>query len=216
MQLLNRVTPTGSLVSAPGTRGLLMGNRGTLGSRQYELAQPHKNGKPWIACVLKDKNGFAIPDSGQAYTKLFFLDEVTAFAAGHRPCGQCQNKRYRLLVETWKQACGIKTGTLDEHLQAERCDEHAGGKKPLVLRRLSSLPDGTMVALVRDGQPYLLHSGMLFPWSVSGYGQPVTAAVASEVQVLTPLSIVKTFQAGFPLPLNVESTVHPSALAYLE
>lgn len=202
-------------MAAPGTRGLLMGNRGTLGPKQYELAQPHKKGKPWIACVLKDNNNVAIPDSGQAYTKLFFLDEVTAFAAGHRPCAQCQNKRYRLLVGIWKEACDIEAGTLDECLKVERFDDHAGGKKPVVIRKLSSLPNGTMVTLVRDGQPHLLHTGNLFPWSVSGYGQPVTVALTTEVQVLTPPSIVRAFQAGFPLPLSIETTVHPSALVHI-
>lgn len=67
-----------------------MGNRGELKPRHYETAQPFAK-KPWIACVFKDKNGTPYPKLSELkYTKLFMLDEVTAFAAGHRPCGQCQ------------------------------------------------------------------------------------------------------------------------------
>ena len=215
MSSRNRVTPTGSLIAAPGTRGLLMGNRGILLSKHYELEQPNVKGKPWITCVMKDGNNIPIPESPVKYTKLFFLDELTAFAAGHRPCGGCQRARYKLFLEIWGRVNGVQNAPIDTSLHVERCGGRDGGIKPVVLRQLSSLPSGTMVALARGGTPHLLHTGKLFPWSVNGYGHPVTAAMYTEVQVLTPPSIVKVFQAGFPLPLDIETTVHPSAKAYL-
>src|SRR5450759_2216899 len=176
MSLLNRVSPTGALIMPLGPRVPLMGNRGKLGPKHYAYEQPCAKSKPWITCVLKDENNVALPKSDIKYTRLFVLDEVIAFAAGHRPCGDCQKIRYKLFVKVWGNINGVDTATMDTHLHAERCGGREGGKKPVVIRKLSSLPNGTMVTLVRDGQPHLLHTGNLFPWSVSGYGQPVTVA----------------------------------------
>ncbi len=208
----NQVTPLGTLTSAPtGIRGLLMGNRGTLSPRHYELPRPFAI-KPWITCVLKDKNNQPRPKSDVKYSRLFFLDEVTAFAAGHRPCGQCQGKRYRHFVEVWSKA-NLKDGAqLDEVLHAERCGIQIGGAGHPDVLMLRQLPSGTMVRLQQDGQPHLLLWGKLFPWTVQGYEAPVGLSDSTEVQALTPRSIVKTFQAGFPLLLNSEVTVHTSVL----
>ena len=216
MSARNQVTPSGTLVTAaPGSRGLLMGNRGILLPRHYELDQPNVKGKPWISCVLKDKDGIPLARTEVKYTRLFFLDEVTAFAAGHRPCGQCQKKRYGLFVETWGKATKAETKTMDAHLHSERCGGSVGGNKTVVARKLGELPDGTMVTFEPGGQPHLLLCGNLIPWTVGGYQHPVTYRMATEVQVLTPLSIVSTFQAGFPLPLTEQPTVHSSALVHL-
>jgi len=192
-----------------------MGNRGILQRKHFELEQPNLKGKPWIACVIKDASDVPIPALPVKYTKLFFLDEVTAFAAGHRPCGQCQRQRYKQFTKYWGRGTGLDVKTIDAHLHSERCGGRDGAMKPVVRRHLIDLPDGTMVTLTLNGQPHLLLKGQLFPWSVSGYEKPVPAALATEVQVLTPISIVKAFQSWFPLPLDVETTVHPSALAYL-
>lgn len=211
----NQVTPLGTLELAPkGFRGLLMGNRGALKPHHYDLPRPFAI-KPWITCVLKDKNNKPIPKSDIKYTRLFFLDEVTAFAAGHRPCGQCQKKRYMQFVEVWCKANLKDSKKLDEVLHAERTEAHIGGAGHPHAAMLKDLPSGVFVRPEHDGQPHLLLLGKLFPWTVQGYLEPISLPDTTEVQVITPLSIVKTFQAGFPLPLNSEVTLHPSVLQHL-
>ena len=187
----------------------MMGNRGIMSPRDYEKPKPFAI-KPWIACVLKDKNNLPLPKTDVKYTRLFLLDEVTAFSAGHRPCGQCQRKRYMQFSEIWCKANRKDSSILDECLHAEGCDsQHGRDASPL-----KELPSGTMVQLTQDGLPHLLLWGKLFPWSVQGYGVPVSVSDTTAVHVLTPRSIVKTLQAGFPLVLNSETTVHPSVVAY--
>ncbi len=209
----NQVAPDGSLISAPkGTRGLLMGNRGILMPKHFELPQPFAI-RPWIACVLKDKHNLPLPKTDVKYTRLFLLDEVTAFAAGHRPCGQCQRKRYMDFVDVWCKVNRKDRSLLDDHLHAERCDTE--GLRYREVSALTELPNGTIVQLNEDGQPHLWMWRKLFPWSVRGYGAPIAISESTTVQLLTPRSIVKTFQAGFPLLLNSETTVHPSIVAHL-
>jgi hypothetical protein len=209
----NQVAPDGSLVSAPrGTRGLMMGNRGILLPKHFDLPQPFAI-KPWIACVLNDKNNLPLPKTEVKYARLFLLDEVTAFAAGHRPCGQCQRKRYMDFVDVWCKANRKDRSLLDDHLHAERCDSE--GLKRKDASALKDLPGGTMVQLSRDGEPHLWLWGKVFPWSVQGYQAPVTVPNSTVVQILTPSSIVKALRAGFPLPLNSETTVHPSVVAHV-
>ena len=209
----NQVSPDGSLISAPsGTRGLLMGNRGILLPKHFDFPQPFAI-KPWIACVLKDKNNVTLPKTDVKYTRLFLLDEVTAFAAGHRPCGQCQRKRYMDFVDAWCKVNRKDRSLLDDHLHAERCDSE--GLKRKDVSALRELPSGTMVQIAEASNACLWLWGKLFPWSVQGYGVPVSLSDKTEVQVLTPKSIVKTLQAGFPLLLNSETTVHPSVFAHL-
>lgn len=187
-----------------------MGNRGILKPRDFDRVQPFASGNPWIACRIRDKNGHPIPPSPVKYTKLFLLDEVTAFAAGHRPCGGCQRERYGQFVDAWCEANRQPGKMLDEILMAERCSKELGGHKPVVVCALRELPGGTMVQLARGGQPHLWLGGKLFPWTVEGYGAAITVASLPEVYVLTPMSIVRAFQAGFPLPLNNGFAVHPS------
>jgi len=80
---------------------------------------------------------------------------------------------------------------------------------------VKDLPGGVFVRTEHDGRPHLLLSGKFFPWTVQGYLAPISLPDTTEIQVLTPASIVKTFQAGFPLPINSEVTVHPSALQHI-
>lgn len=212
----NRVTPEGRSISASKTRGLMMGNRGTLRPSHYGKAQPAAPGKNWIACVIKDEEGNPIlenPERPVKYTKLFFLDEVTAFAAGHRPCGGCQRKRYEEFVTAWS-AANDKPGTLMDNTIRDECvSQEAGGQKAVVVQRLADLPGGTMVRLPPNGAPHLWLSGKLLPWSVSGYGAPSEFPVPEEVEVITPMSIVRVFQAGFPL--DKDHSIHQSALEHV-
>ena len=189
-----------------------MGNRGTLQPRHYDLPRPFAI-KPWITCVLKDKNNNPIPKSNIKYTRLFFLDEVTAFAAGHRPCGQCQKKRYLQFVEVWCKANLKNSKQLDGVLHAERTEPLVGGAGHPHTAMLKHLPSGVFVRPEHEGHPHLLLLGKLFPWSVQGYLPSISLPDTTEVHVLTPPSIVKTFQAGFPLPINSATTLHPSVLS---
>jgi len=204
----NRVSPDGSLIEAPsGSRGLLMGNRGVLQPRHYELRKPFAI-KPWIACILKDKTGAPLPKADIKYTRLFLLDEITAFAAGHRPCGQCQRRRFQEFVQFWCKANQKEPSRLDEFLHQERLAQLE--PDGLVHSALSKLPSGTMVKFGRSGQSHLWLWKKLFPWAVSGYQTPIDVREETVVEVLTPPSIVKAFKAGFPLALNADLTVHPS------
>lgn len=203
------VTPDGSLIVQPMKCAQLMGNRGKLGPILNQLPQPHASGKAWITCILK-KNGVPLPKVDVTYTKLFFLDEVTAFAAGHRPCGQCQPERYNEFVAAAKKT-GLKKGkSVDESLYDD-CFDVKGQKKTFPCT-LAELPSGVMVLIPESSQPHLLLWNKLFPWTMNGYDRPIEKSMDTMVSVLTPSLIVQIFKDGFPLLVNREETVHPSVL----
>lgn len=200
MPLPNRVDPFGDLFATP-TRGTLFGNRGgkfhrddkTLGSRRWASRQ-------WICCVLKFK-GRQRNVWGHYYTELFFLDEVTAFAAGHRPCFECRRQdaeRFAVLFSGKKQRASADA--MDSVLHAERLD---GKAKRTYRRSLDSLPDGAMVAL--DGEVFAVRDKHLLPWTPSGYSASKPRPRNLEVDVLTPPSILSVLGRGYA-PLW-----HPSA-----
>ena len=102
MPLQNRVTPLGDLVAEPG-RGLVYGNRGCLHDERGRIRRRF-NGKRWIACRLRFRGWHREPllQPGR-FTELFFLDEATAFAAGHRPCALCRREDYVRFGEIWRE-----------------------------------------------------------------------------------------------------------------
>ncbi|MFZ0177478.1 MAG: hypothetical protein WAL11_18115 [Pseudolabrys sp.] len=200
MPLQNRVNPFGDLFATPA-RGALFGNRGgkfhrddkTLGSRRWASRQ-------WICCVLKFK-GRQRNVWGRYYTELFFLDEVTAFAAGHRPCFECRRQdaeRFAVLFSGKKQRASADA--MDSVLHAERLD---GKAKRTYRRSLDSLPDGAMVAL--DGEVFAVRDKHLLPWTPSGYSASKPRPRNLEVDVLTPPSILSVLGRSYA-PLW-----HPSA-----
>ena len=89
----NRVTPMGELIATPH-RGRVYGNRGCLHDSEGRIRRAY-NGKRWIACRLQFRGWHRRPlmQPGR-FTELFFLDEATAFAAGHRPCALCRREDY--------------------------------------------------------------------------------------------------------------------------
>lgn len=209
-----RVTPDGSLIAASGRDCLMMGNRGTLRPIHYTRTPPAEPSQNWIACVIKDKDGIPIrenPDRPLKYTKLFFLDEVTAFAAGHRPCGGCQHQRYKDFKAAWATANNMPKELMDPTIRGECLSKNSEGERPVVVAKLGDLPGGTMVRPTHLGAPHLWFSGKLLPWSASGYGQSAGSPASAEVEVITPMSIVRVLQAGFPL--DKEYSIHESALA---
>jgi len=203
--LQNRVTPTGDIVSHPA-RGLLMGNRGCLHGLDRRLGVSRWRTKMWISCVLTWRDVRRDPMPPRRWTALFFLDEATALAAGHRPCGYCRRADYRWFSESWRTAQRLaerpRAYVMDAHLHAERVDRRSRQQvtRPAVA---GMLPDGAMVRV--DGVPALLAGGRIMPWSFAGYGSPTTIAPDTPVELLTPPAITALLAAGYR-PL-----VHPSA-----
>lgn len=207
MPLQNRVTPTGEIVSDPA-RGLLMGNRGCLHDRDRRLGITRWRSKLWICCVLSWKDVRRDPMPPGRWTALFFLDEATALAAGHRPCGYCRRSDYARFAEAWRDAQGLArrptAGEMNALLHAQRVDPRS--RRQLTRQAVAGrLPDGVMISH-GDG-PGLLIGGNVLPWSFAGYRAPVPLAAAAPVELLTPPAIVAAIAAGYR-PL-----LHPSVSA---
>ena len=215
MPLQNRVTPEGSIIATPH-RGLLMGNRGgafhspgkSLGARRWAS-------KAWIACVLDFKGRHREVMQPNRYTELFFLDEATALAAGHRPCFECRRRDAARFAALWAKAHGApdraRAPHMDETLHAERTGR--GGAKVTFRARLANLPSGTVLrypAEAVNARPHLVIANHLLAWSPAGYTSMILhCAVSQEFDVLTPRSIVAVLAAGY------RPMLHPSATALL-
>jgi hypothetical protein len=180
MPLQNRVNPFGEIEAVPA-RGLMLGNRGgrfhrddkTLGKRRW--ASMH-----WIACELHYKDMHHEP-MGRGYTSLFFLDEVTALAAGHRPCFFCRRADAKAFLGS------LKVNDFDHALHAERLTPHEGD--------VDALPDGAMIS---DGRKaYAVNGSTLLPWSYEGYGPVIPRMKNRRVRLLTPPLIVKILERGY-------------------
>ena len=181
MSLRNRVTPRGELIATP-ERGLVFGNRGALHDDQGRIRRRFV-GKRWIACRLEFRGRYhgAMPPG--RYTGLFFLDEATAFAAGHRPCAECRRADYVRFVAI----VGARADAIDARLHEERLG-------PRRERPLDGLPDGTFV--LYDGEPWLVLETELLRWSPGGYAERVPRP-GGRVPVLTPPSLVEVLRAGW-------------------
>lgn len=184
-----------------------MGNRGCLHDATGQIRRPYR-GKRWIICRLDFKGRRRSIMTPGRYTELFFLDEATALAAGHRPCFECQRDRFKRFQSLWARANpGLVDGskpaadTIDTVLHRERITPD--GQKATYFEPLASLPDGTFVAL--KGQPYLLFKQTLLPWTPNGYDRSITQPADQVMQVLTPQSVVQTLAGGYRV------TIHSSA-----
>ena len=190
--LSNRVDPFGDL-HAVAARGALMGNRGgrfhnpdrTLGARRWASRQ-------WIACLCAFK-GRRRDVWGRGYTELFFLDEATAFAAGHRPCFECR----RAAASAFAVAFGApgapsRAAEMDRILHAERLD---GRAKRRARRAVETLPDGAFVAI--ENAPWLVLADVIRPWSFAGYGAARPRPKGILADVLTPPAILAAFANGY-------------------
>jgi len=199
MALQNRVDPYGALC-ARAERGAWMGNRGVLHDASKRVVAPWRLQR-WITCVLEWKGRRREVFAPNRYSELFFLDEATSLAAGHRPCAECRRSRYEEFRAAWDAAMRgsdaaprvLRADAIDRVLHPERLDRK--GSKKTYRAVLSSLPDGTMVE--RAGVPHLIWRGKLLPWSFAGYGPGVRAAPDEGVDVLTPRSIVGAIREGF-------------------
>ena len=206
MTLQNRVTPLGELVDAPA-RGLLYGNRGCLHDDDGVIRRRWA-GRRWIGCQLEFK-GRRRPRLLQPgrYTELFFLDEATAFAAGHRPCAECRRPDYDRFGSLWRALHPGDAGAdaIDLRLHGERV-EAAARTQRLHAAAIEELPDGAFVLV--DGQPRLVLGRELLDWSPFGYTARHRRPAGGEATLITPPSLVAILRAGWrPLvPL-----LHPTA-----
>lgn len=206
--LQNRVTPRGELEKA-SARGAWLGNRGILHNEQQQIVAPWRH-KAWVTCRLEFKGRKRNIFGPRSYSELFFLDEATAFSAGHRPCGECQREKYKLFKAAWCAANQnlIRTPSpiiaqLDKHLHIDRAI--TGGKKVTYTEKLRNLPDGVFIKF--EEKTMLLSNGHLHTWTHGGYIDPIlTKDSLATVQVLTPKSIVAVFHDGF------EAEIHQSAV----
>jgi hypothetical protein len=195
MPLQNRVDPFGALFAA-SARGTFFGNRGgrfhtdakTLTARRWQSRQ-------WICCVL-DFKGRQRDVWGRYYTELFFLDEPTALAAGHRPCFECRRKAAEAFAEAWRMARRLSqrpyAAEMDEVLHRERL---RGRAKRLHRRSIDTLPDGAFVAI--DGEAFAVAGDALLRWTPDGYGARNPRPRDVVVDVLTPPAILAVLAAGY-------------------
>jgi hypothetical protein len=201
----NRVTPLGELIATP-VRGNLMGNRGCLHDTEGRIRRAFV-GRRWIICVLQFKGRRRPIMAPGRYTELFFLDEATALAAGHRPCMECQRGRYLLFREHWMAArapteAPPSVDDIDRVLHAERL--RTSRSRRTYRERVSRLPEGAMV-VDRDHGPCLVSTGSLRPWSPAGYRAPVWPDRDAEVDVLTPRSLVGALAHGYPVEVHASA-----------
>jgi hypothetical protein len=196
--LQNRVDPQGNIIST-SARGAWMGNRGQLHGKGKHILRPYKL-KAWITCLLEFKGWKRQVMSPNLYTELFFFDEATAFAAGHRPCFECRRKDYDRFKSLWlkgnpEYGFNLKTSIkeIDAIIHEERIDKQ--GKKITHRANIHSLPTGTFV-LVHD-LPHLIANKQLYPWSPFGYGEGIALPADGKITVLTPASVVNALRAGY-------------------
>jgi hypothetical protein len=188
--LQNRVDPFGELHAVTG-RGGMMGNRGgRLHRDDQTLSGSRWTNKHWLVCVCSFKGRWR-EVWGKGYTHLFFLDEPTALAAGHRPCFECRRQAAKAFIAAFPGAPS-HVEAMDEALHRERVENR---RRRLSRARLGDLPDGAMIA--RGERAYAVRSGALLPWSFAGYGAPTPLEPDAVVEVLTPPSTVAALKGGY-------------------
>jgi hypothetical protein len=203
MPLQNRVGPFGELL-ATSARGTLFGNRGgRFHADDRTLTQRRWVSRAWICCVL-EFNGRHRDVWGRGYTELFFLDEVTALAAGHRPCFECRRTDALAFADCWRQARKLharpRAGEMDKVLHTERLDGRAKRRHTMPL---DDVPDGAFVALA-DGV-FAVRGCSLLQWTAAGYQGIRDSPPNMIAEVLTPPSILAVLAAGY------RPQWHPSA-----
>jgi len=195
MPLQNRVTPAGEIIATPH-RGMFTGNRGIIHdpATRTLLARRWAN-KAWLTCVCEFKGRRREVMGGRSWTELFFLDEATALAAGHRPCFFCRRDDAYRFRAAWEEGNGVRpvlARDMDAVLHRERL---AGSKKRLhaVPMPLEELPDGTM--LQEGTESYLIVQARALKWSPAGYRKAHNAI--KDVMLLTPPSTLRALSAGY-------------------
>jgi hypothetical protein len=196
----NRVTPRGDLIAVPA-RGLVYANRGCLHDDAGRIRR-HHSGRRWIACRLRFRGWHRSPLMAPGrFTELFFLDEATAFAAGHRPCALCRREDYKRFLEL----CDARgADEIDQQLHFERWQD---GLQRLHESTFGELPDGAFV-LDDSGEARLVLGSRLLRWTPGGYTEPVARpSGGAPATVITPPSLVEVLSAGWS---GVVPLLHPT------
>jgi hypothetical protein len=195
MPLQNRVTPLGELIADPA-RGLVYGNRGCLHDADGHIRRRYA-GKRWIACRLAFRGWHRTPllQPGR-FTELFFLDEATAFAAGHRPCALCRREDHVRFSAIWQELHDGEHGAdaIDARLHAERVDPATRAQRHHAAS-FDDLPDGAFV--LHEGTPHLVRGPALLRWTPGGYTQRSQRPIGEAAEVITPPSLVAVIGAGW-------------------
>ncbi len=196
--LQNRIDPFGNIIRTPA-KGAWMGNRGVLHNDKKEIIHVFKS-KAWITCTLEYKGNRREVMSPNTWTELFFLDEATAFSAGHRPCFFCRNQDAKNFKHHWikgNPGYGFTDKTsvqeLDSILHGERIGKDK--QKRTYEEEINLLPDGSFVSI--QGQPYLVKDTHLHLWTSFGYEQLIDRPAFGKIELLTPPTIVNAFRAGY-------------------
>jgi len=210
MPLQNRVTPFGT-IEAVSARGLFTGNRGVIHDPETKrLLGRRWSTKAWIICECdfqgrhREVMGRNSPNGTAGWTELFFLDEVTALAAGHRPCFYCRRNRAQAFARAFAEGQGraqISAPDMDAILHKQR---RASGGTTIAASEGDALPDGAMVEA--QGRAFAVRRGKLLPWDFAGYGQSrPLREVGARFSLITPPATVAAMHAGY-LPVW-----HPSS-----
>jgi hypothetical protein len=202
MPLQNRVTPSGDIIATPH-RGLFTGNRGIIHDPATRTLTRRWASRAWLTCVCEFRGRRREVMGGRSWTELFFLDEATALAAGHRPCFYCRRDDANRFRAAWEAGNGVKNvlaPEIDAVLHRERL---ANGRKRLHPLRapVEKLPDGAMVQA--GGESFLIARGSALLWSPAGYREPQHAI--EDAMLLTPPSTLRALSAGY------RPVLHPSA-----
>ena len=158
--------------------------------------------KRWIACRLEFRGWKRerLLQPGR-FTELFFLDEATAFAAGHRPCALCRREDYVRFGGALPRA---ERGGRDGRA-APRASGSTGATGASTRWRLEELPDGAFV--LEDGEPWLVCGDELLRWSPAGYAEQ-RPREPGTARLITPPSLGRDSprRLGGAVPL-----LHPTA-----
>jgi hypothetical protein len=203
MPLQNRVTPSGDIIATPH-RGLFTGNRGIIHDPLTKTLTRRWASQAWLTCVCEFRGRRRAVMATRSWTELFFLDEATAFAAGHRPCFYCRRddaNRFRAAWEEGNGVTNILARGIDAVLHGERLDRRAKRLHPLPVP-LEKLPDGAM--LQQGGECFAIVRGQPFVWSPAGYR--AAENTFHEAMLLTPPSTLRALSAGY------RPVLHPSAI----
>lgn len=182
-----------------------MGNRGCLHDANRTLSGPRWTTTAWLACQLAFGGRRRELMRPGYYTELFFLDEVTALAAGHRPCAECRRAAFRQFIGCWaagNRSASVRASAaeLDRAIHAQRVNRRHG--KITYSAAFADLPDGVMFKA--NDSTLLKWRGVARRWSFEGYG-PLVPLGSDIVTVLTPRPIADALQAGY------QPEVHRSA-----
>jgi hypothetical protein len=180
-----------------------MGNRGCLHDEARRIVRPLASGcRAWVTCVLSFKRRRRRVMTPGRYTELFFLDEATALAAGHRPCGECRRANYQRFKHAWtrgnpERGIGVsaRIGFLDLELHRDRLDQDR--RQRTHRSDIGRLPDGAFVAGAEPASAVLVWGGSLWAWSPEGYTRTGSRPTRGQVTVLTPRSTVNAIAAGY-------------------